>query len=194
MQIRQLREQWQGNPRLRWGVSVIVAILALYLILMAWDWRQALHAEYKERTLQLYKVQALVGQDVWLQRAQQADALDKAVQAEIPRASSLGLAQAEVQAWARQAMQAFGSRLTSEAPAPVQVAGRPGLWRIPVTLRGVTRPALLLELLRLVEDNKRLMVVDNIAFDQTSGQPLLVMTVVAYYRIVPAKEVDDATP
>src|SRR5690606_38159357 len=96
-QLRQLREQWQGNPRLRWGVAAIAAILGFYLILVAWDWRQALHAEYQARTLQLYKVQALAGQEAWLQRAQEAQALDAAMQAEIPVASSVGLAQAEVQ-------------------------------------------------------------------------------------------------
>lgn len=184
----QVRREWQGNPRLRWAVAVAAAIALVYLCLLLLDWRAELHARYQQRTLQLYKVAALAGQDDWLVRADRARALAKGVQAEIPRAASLGLAQAEVQTTVRQLLNAFGgARLSSDPRPPAQVPGQPGLWRIPFTLRGVTGRAQMLEILRRIESAPRLMAVEEFSFSFVQGMPNLTLTAVAYYRIDPAK-------
>ena len=134
---RKIREEWRSNPRLRWGAAIAAAIGFLYLCLVLADWRRELHEEYQQRTLQLYKMTELAGQEQWLGRAQSAQALEKALQAEVPNAATIGLAQAEVQTFVRQLINAFGRRLSSDARPPAEVTGQPGLWRIPVTLRGV---------------------------------------------------------
>jgi len=183
---RKIREEWSSNPRLRWGAVVAIAIAFLYLCLVLVDWRRDLHDQYQQRTLQLYKMTALAGQEQWLLRAQAAQSVEKALQAEVPDAATIGLAQAEVQTFARQLINAFGRRLGSDARPPSEVTGQPGLWRVPVTLRGLVGQPQMMEILRRVEDSDRLMVIDEFSFTFVKGVPNMSMTLVAYYRVNPA--------
>ena len=183
VRTRKIREEWNGNPRLRWGAGIAIAIGFFYLCLVLADWRRDLHDQYQQRTLQLYKMTELAGQEQWLGRAQSAQALEKALQAEVPNAATIGLAQAEVQTFVRQLINAFGRKLGSDVRPPAEVAGQPGLWRIPVTLRGVVSQPQMLEMLRRVEDSDRLMVVDELSFTFVRGVPSMSMTLVAYYRV-----------
>ena len=192
--MTQMRTEWSGNPRLRLGAAVIVVIIVVYSLMVLADWRTALHAQYQQRTLQLYKVQALAGKEEWLLRAENARALDKALQAEIPNAATIGLAQAEVQTWMRQIMQAFGPKMASESHAPVQVTGEPGLWRIPITIRGLVSVVQLQEILRRIESADRLTVVDSITISMIRDAPNVSLTVVAYYRVGKPGEVVNAKP
>lgn len=181
--LRAAREEWKGNPRLRWGTAAAAAIAFVYLCLLLADWRSDLHGQYQQRTLQLYKMRALAGQEHWLARAQSAQAVEKALQAEIPNAATIGLAQAEVQSMVRQMVNAFGQKLSNDARPPAEVAGQPGVWRIPVTMRGQTSQGQMLEILRMLESSERLVVVEEFSFTFIQGRPNLALTLVAYYRI-----------
>ena len=183
VRMQKMREEWSSNPRLRWGAVIALAIGFLYLCLVLVDWRRDLHHEYQQRTLQLYKMTALAGQEQWLLRAQAAQSVEKALQAEVPDAATIGLAQAEVQTFVRQLINAFGRRLSSDARPPSEVTGQPGLWRIPVTLRGLVGQQQMLEILRRVEDSDRLMVIEEFSFTFIKGVPNMSMTLVAYYRV-----------
>ena len=180
---RKIREEWNSNPRLRWGAGIALAIGFLYLCMVLVDWRRDLHDQYQQRTLQLYKMTALAGQEQWLVRAQAAQSVEKALQAEIPNATTIGLAQAEVQTFVRQLISAYGRKLGSEARPPAEVTGQPGLWRIPVTLRGLVSQPQMVEILRRVEDSDRLVVIEQFSFTFVRGEPNMSMTLVAYYRI-----------
>lgn len=181
--LREMREEWRGNPRLRWGVLLATAVAFFYLCLVLMDWRTALHEEYQQRTLKLYKMGALAGQDHWLARAQRAKAAEKALQAEIPNAATIGLAQAEAQTMVRQLMTAFGNKLTSEARPPAEVPGQAGLWKIPVTLRGMLTQPQMLEILRRLEDSDRLVTVEEMSITFVQGMPNVSLTLVAFYRV-----------
>ena len=180
---RKIREEWRSNPRLRWGAGIAIAIGFFYLCLVLVDWRRDLHDQYQQRTLQLYKMTELAGQEHWLARAQSAQAVEKALQAEVPSAATIGLAQAEVQTFVRQLINAFGRKLSSDARPPAEVTGQPGLWRIPVTMRGMVSQPQMLEILRRVEDSDRLMLIDELSFSFIKGGPNISMTLVAYYRV-----------
>lgn len=183
VRMQKVREEWRSNARVRWGTGIALLIAFSYLCFMLVDWRRDLHEQYQQRTLQLYKMSALAGQEHWLARAQSAQSVEKALQAEIPKASTIGLAQAEVQTMVRQLINAFGRKLGSDARPPVEVTGQPGLWRIPVTLRGVLNQAQMLEILRRLEDSDRLVVVDDFTFTFVRGVPTMSLTLVAYYRV-----------
>ena len=182
-QLRGMRQEWQGNPRLRLGVLVVVAISVLFACLTLNDWRHALHAQYQQRTLQLYKMSALAGQEHWLSRAQSAKDVEKALQAEIPNATTIGLAQAEVQTMVRQLIDAFGRKMTTESRPPVAVPGQPGLWRVPVTLRGALSSTQLLEMLRRLEDADRLVVIDESQITFPPGVPTVSLPLSAFSRV-----------
>jgi hypothetical protein len=192
--MAQMRTEWSGNPRLRIGVGLVAVTLVVYLLMVLADVRTELHAQYQQRTLQLYKVQALAGKDEWLLREENARALNKALQAEIPAATTLGLAQAEAQTWMRQVMQAFGPKMTSESHAPAQVPGEPGLWRIPITIRGLVSVRQLQEILRRVESSDRLIVVDNMTIAFIRDTPNVSLTVAAYYRVGKPVEASSGKP
>ena len=192
--MAQMRTEWSNNPRLRYGAGAIIVILVIYLLMVLADWRTALHAEYQQRTLQLYKVQALAGKDEWLMRAENTRALNKALQSEIPNATTIGLAQAEVQTWMRQIMQAFGPKMSSETHAPSPVAGEPGLWRIPITIRGLVSVAQLQEILRRIESADRLTVVDSMTITMIRDTPNVSLTAVAYYRVGKPREMVNDKP
>lgn len=192
--MAQMRTEWSGNPRLRVGAAVILAILVVYVLMVLADWRATLHEEYQQRTLQLYKMQALAGRDEWLLRAANVRTLDKALQSEIPNAATIGLAQAEVQTWMRQLIQAFGPKMSSESHAPAQVIGEPGLWRIPITIRGLVSVQQLQEILRRIESADRLTVVDRMTITIIRDTPNLSLTAVAYYRVGKPAGVVNAKP
>lgn len=181
--FRQAREEWRSNPRLRWGVAVVAWIALVYLLLVLLDWRRELHDEYQQRTLQLYKMAALAGQEQWSVRAQSALTLEKSLQAEIPRVATIDLAQAEMQTTIRQILNAFGPKLSSDSRPPVQVRSQPGLWRVPVTIRGILTQAQLIEILRRIESSDRLIVIDEFQMGFVQGQPNITLTAVAYYRV-----------
>lgn len=191
--LRSMREEWKVNPRLRWGAAAAAAIAFVYLCLVLVDWRRDLHEQYQAETLQLYKMTALAGQEHWVARAQAAESVEKALRAEIPHAATIGLAQAEVQSTVRQLVNAFGRKLSVDARPPAEVAGQQALWRIPVTMRGVTSQAQMLEIVRMLESSERLVVIEQFSFSFIQGQPNFSLTLVAYYRIgsAGAREVAD---
>lgn len=180
---RNVRDEWRANPRLRWGAAVVALILFVYACLVLVDWRRQLHDEYQARTTHLYKMTALAREAHWIERARSARALEKALQAEVPTAATIGLAQAEVQTFARQLASAYGRRLVSDTRAPAQVPGHPGVWRVPVVVRGTASQTQMLEILRRVEGSDRLMVVDEFSYTGAQEAPTFAITISALYRL-----------
>ena len=132
--------------------------------------------------------------DQWLLRAESVKTVQKALRSEIPEASSLGLAQAEAQTTVRQITNAFGPRLSADPRPPAQVPGQPGLWRLPVAIRGpVTQPQLASILWR-IEGSDRLIVVDDLTITFVKRMPSVAMTVTAYYRVATPAGTGNARP
>lgn len=191
---RRWQGEWRANPRLRVGGIAIAAILALYAALLLSDWRRELATEYEARTLQLYKVAALAGQQQWTTRAQDAADIRRALQAKIPPSTSTGLAQAEMQSWMNQVLRGFGQRLTTESKPTVRVDAGEALWKVQMAVRGPLSARQLLEILGKIEGSERLLVVEDIRIDNQQQQPTVDMTVSAYYRIGERKGAGNATP
>lgn len=187
-----IAQEWNANQRLRLGGYAIAVLLACYLAFALNDWRMALHEQYQQRTLQLYKTVALSGQESWLARAEQARTLRRALEAQLPSAASLGLAQAEVQTSVQSMVRAFGQGLSVETRPAVQIEDRPGIWKLPVVLRGPASATQLLAILRQIESGDRLVLIEQIAFDNQQ-RPFVTLTMVAYYRIA-STEKPDARP
>lgn len=183
--LLRLRNEWSGNQRLRAASWTALAILGLYLFLVLLDWRQGLHEEYGRESVRLYKTAAMTGQDTWLARAQQARDLRKALDAQVPVAATLGLAQAEAQSWVQQLLRAYGRDLSSEARAPVQIDPAAHIWRIPINVRGSMTPGQYVEMLRRIEGNERLIVIDQVTIDN-QRRPTVDMVITAHYRVPPA--------
>lgn len=175
------RRDWAANRRLRMGVAVIGAILALYVFLVLQDWRAALAGQYADRTEQLYKMKSLAGQDEWLARAQAARSIRERLEAEIPEVATVGLAQAGVQGWIRDAATAFGDnvRVQTQAPAESELEG---VWRIPVVISGSADPARIVQLVRRIEGRPTLSVIEEALVVNRENRTFS-LTVVSYFRV-----------
>lgn len=177
-----IRGEWQANPRLRWGVLAIGVIAWVYAVLLLNDLRLKLHEDYRQQTLRLYKVAALAGKDEWIGRAQDAKALRRALDSQVPGASSTGMAQADAQGWVKALVNATGPKLTTEGRDATRVDPASGLWKVPMTLRGTTEPGPLLEMLRQIESSERLVVVESLEINNRQRMNLQI-TIAPYYRL-----------
>jgi hypothetical protein len=175
-------QQWNANPRLRFAVGIAGALVALYLVLVIADWRDGLRAEYQERSAYMQKLRGLAGQPEWLEHAQAAARLRKGLEAGIAKASTLGIAQAEVQGWARERAAGLGGQVQITSPAPAEVDGDPGLWRVPVTLAGTASPQQLVQLMHTVEKAPTLAVIEEVTLLNRENRTFSI-TVAFHYRV-----------
>ena len=180
--LADIRREWAANPRLRLGVVAIGVIVAIYLSLVLRDWNASLAQDYAERTGYLAKMQALAGQDAWIERAASAAEVRSALEAEIPEVATIGLAQATVQGWVREAAVAFGEDVQVRAAAPVPVAEGSDIWRVPVTVGGKLDPARYVQLLAQIERRPTLAVIEEATVLNRENRTFS-LTVVSYYRV-----------
>src|SRR5690606_5387544 len=170
-----------ANPRLRYGVLAIAAILVLYLFLVLQDWQSGLAERHASRSGYLAKMQALAGQEVWIQRAAAVARTRAAPEAEIPEMATLGLAQASAQGWLRDGVVAFGQDVQVQAQTPAQTS-QGSIWRVPVVISGRLDPARYIQLLRQIESRPTLAVIEQATVVNRQNRTFS-LTVVSYYRI-----------
>lgn len=180
------RRQWREQPRLRAGILFAVGLVAAYLLLMLNDWRVAAGDEYRQRSAYMQKLRGLAEQPEWLDRAQAAARTRKALDAQIGSASTLGIAQAEVQAWARERAAALGGQVRITGRPAAEVEQLPGVWRVPITLSGTTAPQQVLQLMQQVEQSPTLAVIEEATLLNRENRTFSV-TVAFVYRIGGAK-------
>lgn len=180
--LTQVRSEFQANARLRWGGLLILAIVVLYLLLVLSDVRAQMQRDYVQQVQRLDKITSLAGQDEWLQRAEQARLLRDALQAQIPTVATLGLAQASVQSLARDLIAASGKPLRVQVETATEVGRGSGIWRTPVVISGGLSPDRALQMIRKIEQQENLVVVDQAILLNRSGGGLT-LTMTAFSRI-----------
>lgn len=176
------RQEWASNPRLRLGTWLIAGILGFYLLLVLRDWQQALQQRHVERSEYLQKMRSLAGQDEWIERAETAARIRKALEAEIPDAATLGLAQAGVQTWVRDMSAVYGTALRVQTEGGEAVPGRPDLWRVPVVLSGSMDPQKVTQLIQQIEKHGSLTVIEQSVILNRENQTFS-LTAVSFFRI-----------
>lgn len=186
-QLAGVAQQWRANPRLRAGVYAALAIVGVYGFLVLSDWRMALAREYSERAVYMRKLRALAAEPEWLERAQETARLRKALEAQLSQARTLGIAQAEVQGWARERVAALGGQAQVVAQAPAEVEGQPGLWRVPVVISGAASPDQVVQLIQLVERSQALAVVEQSTVLNRENRTFS-LTVVFFYLVEGASD------
>ncbi len=181
--LDQLRAELARNPRLRVGIFLIGALLLMYQLAGLSDTRSRLEADYSLKLTQLVRVRGISRQDGWDRRAGDIHAVRQALEAEIPDADSVGLAQATVQGWLHDTAGNVGPKLTVTMGTPLRVDDQHPYWRIPAQINGPIAPSQALELIRQIESRKELITVESIRL--TSGNnPSLSLEVASYYRVI----------
>ncbi len=182
LRLDSVRAEWGRNRRLRWGILLVAAILVFYLYLASIDWRDGVASNYVERQQYLLKMQSLVGQEEWLDRASDAGRLRAGLDASIPSAATVGLAQAGVQTWARDLSATQGSDIQVQSQAAQSVDDRPEIVRVPMIISGSLPPNKVVELMRQIESNANLTVIDQSMILNRENQTFS-LTFVAFFRI-----------
>ena len=175
-------EELKHNGRLRLGLIVIVALIALYEISSLSQWRAGIAADYSLQQERLLRIRSISRQDDWTRRAADAASMRKALQAEISVANSVGLAQATFQGWLTGLAQSTGKPLQITMGAPVKLQGQPGYWKIPAQVAGNLGIREAMELIRQVESRKELVTIETI--ELTNDQyPRASLALATYYHV-----------
>lgn len=95
----QLIQELRGNQRLRIGLALIAALLALYGLLEWRDLAEAQKGSYKQLASQALRLSREKEQAQWPDRALQARQAQEVADAQLWRQTSLPLAQAQLQDW-----------------------------------------------------------------------------------------------
>ena len=186
--IQSIRRQLDATPWLKWAAAAI-AILAALLVAQSLDAlrtrteKQAIDAE-----VNLRRIRALQGQDVWLTREKAAAELLATLNAQIPSAGTPGLAQAAIQAWlndlAGTISNVTGLKVTVEEAA--RVTDFPDLIRVTATFAGGMTPRQALNVVRQIEESTNLVSIETIDVRNDSNK-LMSLRVSAYYRLPSAE-------
>lgn len=177
-----LAEELKQNPRLRLGLVVIVALIAIYQIAGISQWRASLAADYAQQQERLLRVRSISREDGWARRAADAASMHKALQAEISDANSVGLAQATFQGWLSGLVRSTGKPLQITMGVPVKLPGQPGYWKIPAQLAGNLSIREAMELIRQVESRNELVTIDSIELSNDK-YPRASLALATYYHV-----------
>lgn len=156
----QLRQEWRGNQRLRFGCGLIALTLAFWGLLLLQDQTDAWNVEADAASEELQRLQPLRSGPQWAVRAEEARKLHEAAQGMMWTAASQGLAEAALQdtlrSWADKA--GLPVRELSVGAAPDTTAAQPVVLRarLVVDMERIGLMGLLAELGR----SPRMMAVD----------------------------------
>ncbi len=174
-----LAKQLRAQPRLRWGLALIVGILWLYTILLLRDDLQEQTQRHRMAVQSIAHLRAQLEQPEWVARMEQAKVVSVQLEGRLWQAPTSGLAQAAFQDWLNSAMtksSALNPQITvivqdelvanTLVRTPVQ-STTPGatpadLWKIKAKLGFNFTPTCLMDFLNLIENNEHQIVVGTL--------------------------------
>lgn len=182
-QLADIREQVRSNARLKVALLVAGTLLALFLFQKLDALRRASEARSIEAEMELRRMQALKGQDVWRERAIESEKLLDALRAEIPIVATPGLAQAGLQNWLRELAASAGevTGLDIAVASVAAVESLDGLIKVRATLNAGMSPRQATDLIRKIESAANLAVIDAVSIRSDQNRTASI-TITAYYR------------
>ena len=188
----QMLSQLRSNPRLRWGLWAIAAILWLYGILLLRDAMQEGAGQYESALKRAAALQAKGGEKAWLERAEQARLLRVELEARLWRATTPGLAQAGFQDWlnlallqtgvGRPAITLAASGSGEKEAGDAASAGMPeGVWPVRAKLEFDFDPKAFLALTRRLAENPQKVTVESLSI-RLEPIPRAEATLIAYFH------------
>lgn len=162
--------EWRRNARLRLGSAVVALILAGYGLLALSDQIKPMQVEHQRLRQQLAGIRVLAEQRFWEERLNAARALRVQLESRLWRADNRGLAHADVQNWLNAQLKAVKIAPTRVQVEPAREASEhPGLWEVTVRVEGPLTLDSLRDLLRAIEGEARLTVVERL--EALAGRP-----------------------
>ena len=180
--MQSLLNELRANTRLRLGIWLILIILLSYTLLLLDDHKQELIQQYANAQAQLNKLETIAEQKQWQQRQAEADNLRLELDAKLWQASSQGLARADFQAWL-----SITLRHTELSKARLKVenievlSGTPKLWKVSARIDGAFKADPLMQLLRDISKNPKIIVVDHLDIP-ANGSKRFSLQISAYFQ------------
>jgi hypothetical protein len=174
--------EFRNNPRLRLGIWLIAAIMAVYGALWLDDQRALADGEYAEAVERLARLQGIVEEPEWPQRALAGRSLLLQAESLLWGANSKGLAQAIFQTWLDNQV---GALKMENVRVKVEEAQETGdtfkLWRTAGQIEGVWQADQLHQLLGKMAESPQWIVVERLEIRQ-SPQARFSLVVSAYFQ------------
>ena len=158
-QLQPIKKEWEANPRLRFGVWIVLIVLSLEVINQAADWRASQQDSYQQTAQRLSRMQALQGQTVWQKRVISSQASLEKMQERLWRTTSASLARADVQAWLKQRIADSGISKFTMSVLPLTSSELPGVLELHASVSGTYTPASIAKLLYELESSSSMVVV-----------------------------------
>ena len=181
--LSQLATQFRGNPRLQWG-GLLAGLLCAWFLLQALDeWRVQQQNRSVDLEVETRKVITLRKQAAWIERADEAERLQKQLQARIPVVASPGIAQASLQTSLRSAATSINGMkgLGVDVSEPAEVEDRPGLYRVRAAIRAEISPWRAFGLISAIESSPNLTVIEGSMIRSGDGQQITI-NVAGFYQ------------
>lgn len=182
-------EQMKTNPRLRWGVWLIVWMFWLYGVLELRDYLAAEREQYRSTLASVSRLHAQNSRTEWLSRVEPARTMAVQLESRLWQASSSGLAQAAFQDWLRTALAESGvaqpqirvSGVDEETGAAEGKRGAADLWKIRANLSFGLNPEGLTDLLSRIEFGERLVGIESLVI-RNELAPRVEMQLIAFVQ------------
>ena len=188
-----VRKQIGDNPRLKWALLLVAVLLLTYTAQLTTQLVRSLQQKSIDAELELRRIRSLRGQNIWIERAKQTDTLLKALSAELPSVSTAGQAQANLQSWLKSVIDTLPNgqdgRFSVDSAMPMEQMA--DVIKVHATVSVPATPQQMINLLNKMEGSRNLLVIETISVrgDKNGSNTL---SIVAYYRLVPARAREDA--
>lgn len=186
--------QVRSNPRLRWGLWVIIGILWLYTILILRDVLQDKQDEYHGIIQSVSHLNAQLAQPEWISRVVSAKSMAVQMESRLWQAPTSGLAQAAFQDWLKATLAQVGLNqpiltvtVLEGTTSPGAVAASPivsvptDLWKVRATLSFEFNPENFTTLMNRIEFGEKLVSIDTISIRKEPA-PRVDMQLTAYFQ------------
>lgn len=168
--------QLRDNPRLRWGIAVIVGIFWLYGILVLREAAQTEEQQYRAATNAISRLRAQLAQPEWASRVVDAKTMSVQMEGRLWQAPTSGLAQAAFQDWFNATIARTGvahslitvtvvDELMTNAPNQNQNFGTTtpaDLWKIKAVIGFDYNATTMMEFMKAVENNEKQIILGSV--------------------------------
>lgn len=187
--------QVRSNPRLRWGLWVILGIFWFYIILVLRDVLQEKQDKYHSVAQSVSRLNAQLAQPEWVTRAGAAKTMAVQMESRLWQAPTSGLAQAAFQDWLKTTLAQAGLNqpvLTVTSPDSATSTGTTAanpavspptdLWKVRATLSFEFNPENFITLMNKIEFGEKLVSIETLSIRKEPAPPRVDMQLIAYFQ------------
>ena len=179
-----IAKAFAANPRLRWGMWLILTLVLGHVVLVQSDRLAAARHDYRAATERLGKAEAAVAQPDTVALLDLERKTHREIRSMFWKAETEGLAQAQLQAALDRALARIGlGNLRFRSGSILPVSGLADVWRAQIRLDARFQPGLELRIVRALATFPKKLVVDRIHLRRRSEDGSYLVLIVSSYFV-----------